>query len=224
MGKTVNFAANGGTTDGHLAEPAATAGGERKGVVVIQEWWGVNDHIKDVADRLATAGFTALAPDLYHGTVTRSPDEAGKLLMALNIAQAEKDLRGAVQHLRGLTGKPVGVVGFCMGGALSLFASCTNPDDIGACVVYYGGHPRVQFDFDRLTAPVLGHWAEWDDFANPNAARIEAALKQRGKSYESHRYPGTKHAFFNDRRPEVYDPKAAQQSWERTLAFFNAHL
>jgi carboxymethylenebutenolidase len=222
MGKTVSFAANGGSTDGYLAEPAKGKAG--KGVIVIQEYWGVNDHIKDVADRFAAAGFTALAPDLYHGKVTKSPDEAGKLLMALNIAQAEKDLRGAVAYLRGVTGKPVGVVGFCMGGALSLFAACKNGKDIGACVIYYGGHPKVEFDFDRLAAPVLGHWAEHDDFANANAVKIEAALKQRGKSYEGHRYPGTRHAFFNDTRPEVYDQKAAAQSWERTLAFFNAHL
>jgi carboxymethylenebutenolidase len=223
MGKRISFTANGGTTDGYLSEPGSEAASS-KGVIVIQEWWGLDEHIKGVADRFAKAGFTALAPDLYHGTVTKSPDEAGKLLMALNIGQAEKDLRGAVAHLRGLTGKPVGTVGFCMGGALSLFAACTNGKDVGACVIYYGGHPKVQFDFDRLTAPVLGHWAEHDDFANPNAEKIEAVLKQRGKPCEFHRYPGTKHAFFNDRRPEVYDAKAAQQSWERTVAFFNANL
>jgi carboxymethylenebutenolidase len=222
MGKKVSFAADGVSTDGYLAEAAADR--PARGVIVLQEWWGLNDHIKDVADRFAGAGFTALAPDLYHGSVTKSPDEAGKLLMALNIGQAEKDLRGAVAHLRGLTGKPVGVVGFCMGGALSLFAACKNGNDVGACVIYYGGHPKVDFDFDRLTAPVQGHWAEKDDFANPNAVRIEAALKQRGKSLDFHRYPGAKHAFFNDTRPEVYDANAAHQSWERTLAFFNAHL
>ena len=222
MGKMIGFRADGGTTDGYLSEGAS--GSVSKGVIVIQEWWGLNDHVKDVADRFAMSGFTALAPDLYHGTVTKSPDEAGKLLMALNIAQAERDLRGAVAHLRGLTGKPVGTVGFCMGGALSLFAACSNGKDIGACVLYYGGHPKVEYDFDRLTAPVQGHWAEHDDFANPNAAKIEAALKERGKKYEFHRYPGTKHAFFNDQRPEVYDEKAARQSWERTVAFFNANL
>jgi carboxymethylenebutenolidase len=222
MGKTASFTADGGTTDGYLVDPA-TAGGP-KGVIVLQEWWGLNDHIKDVAERFARAGFTALAPDLYHGTVAKSPDEAGKLLMALNIAQAETDLRGAIGHLRGLTGRPVGVVGFCMGGTLAFFAACANGADVAACVIYYGGHPKVEFDYDRLAAPVLGHWAERDDAANANAARIESALKQRGKSYEFHRYPGTKHAFFNDRRPEVYDAKAAQQSWDRTLAFFNAHL
>ena len=222
MGKMASFTADGGTTDGCLAE--STAAGVSRGVIVLQEWWGLNDHIKDVAERFARAGFTALAPDLYHGTVTTSPDVAGKLLMALNIAQAEKDLRGVVGHLRGLTGKPVGVAGFCMGGTLSFFAACANGEDVGACVIYYGGHPKVEYDYDRLTAPVLGHWAERDDTANTNAARIEAELKRRGKSCEFHRYPGTRHAFFNDQRPEVYDAKAAQQSWERTLAFFGTHL
>jgi carboxymethylenebutenolidase len=206
----------------YLSEPAP--GRAAKGVIVLQEYWGVNDHIQDVADRFAIAGLTALAPDLYHGTVARSPDEAMKLLMALNIAQAEKDLRGAVAHLWGLTGKPVGIVGFCMGGTLSFFAACANGKDVGACVIYYGGHPKVEYDYDRLTAPVLGHWAEQDNTANQNAARIEAELKRRGKSCEFHRYPGTKHAFFNDTRPEVYDREAATQSWDRTLAFFHAHL
>ena len=222
MGKMVGFRANGGTTDGYLSEPAPGSGA--KGVIVIQEWWGLNGHVKDVAERFAKAGFTALAPDLYHGTVAKSPDEAKKLLMALSIAQAETDLRGAVAHLRGLTGKPVGTVGFCMGGALSLFAACKNGKDIGACVIYYGGHSKVQYDFDGLTAPVQGHWAEHDDSANTVARQVEAALKERGKTYEFYRYPGTSHAFFNDQRPEVYDPKAAQLSWERTVSFFNAHL
>jgi carboxymethylenebutenolidase len=222
MGQVVSFAADGGRTDGYLAEPAK--GGAGKGVIVIQEWWGLNDHVKDVADRFAREGFTALAPDLYHGKVTKSPDEAGKLLMALNIGQAENDLRGAVAHLRGLTGKPVGIVGFCMGGTLSFFAACANGKDVGACVIYYGGHPKVEYDYDRLTAPVLGHWAEQDNTANQNAARIEAELTRRGKSCAFHRYPGTKHAFFNDARPEVYDKEAAQKSWDRTRAFFDAHL
>jgi len=223
MGRTVSFPSNGAATSGYLAEPAAGKG-NGKGVVVIQEWWGLNDHVKDVAERFAREGFVALAPDLYHGKVTKSPDEAGKLLMALNIAQAEKDLRGAVQYLRQLTGRPVGVVGFCMGGALALFAACANGDDIGACVVYYGGHPKVQYDFDKLKAPVLGHWAEDDDFANATAAKVEPELSKRGKKYEFHRYPGTKHAFFNDQRPEVYDQKAAEQSWQRTIRFFQENL
>jgi carboxymethylenebutenolidase len=222
-GTPAEFPSNGGSATGYLAEPAPGTG-NGKGVIVIQEWWGVNAHIRSVAERFAAEGFTALAPDLYHGKITKSPDEAGKLLMALSIAQAEKDLRGAVGYLRGLVGRPVGTVGFCMGGALSLFAACTNGDAIKACVIYYGGHPKITYDFDGLKAPVLGHWAADDAFANANVPKIEAALKQRRKPFMFHRYPGTRHAFFNDERPEVYDRAAAQKSWERTLAFFNLYL
>jgi carboxymethylenebutenolidase len=221
MGERISFPSNGGTASGYLARPKAGSG---KGVLVIQEWWGLNEHVQAVVDRLAAEGFLALAPDLYHGTVTRSPDEAGKLLMALNIAQAESDMRGAVKRLRDLSGGPVGTVGFCMGGALSLFAACTNGDDIAACVVYYGGHPKVQYDFDALRAPVLGHWAEDDAFANANVPIITDALDKRGKPYEFYSYAGTQHAFFNDTRPEVYAREAAELSWRRTVAFFREKL
>jgi carboxymethylenebutenolidase len=223
MGEMIRYPSNGGTTDAYLARPADGKGNGR-GVVVIQEWWGLVDHIKQVADRFASEGFSALAPDLYHGKVTKSPDEAGKLLMAMNIGEAEKDLRGAVDHLRGTTGKPVGIVGFCMGGALSLFGACLGGDKVGACVVYYGGHPKVQYDFDRLKAPVLGHWADKDDWANANIPGLEKAFKARGHRYEFHRYPGTTHAFFNDTRPEVYHRESAETSWQRTVAFFNGNL
>lgn len=212
----VDFPSNGQSATGYRADSPSPSG---LGVVVIQEWWGLNDHVKDVADRFAAQGFVALAPDLYRGQVTQSPDEAGKLLMALDIPRAEKDLRGAVLHLRGLTGKPVGTVGFCMGGALSLFAACTSPDDVGACVVYYGGHPKVTFDFDRLRAPVLGHWAEDDAFANATRDRCLAELTRRGKPPTFHTYPGTKHAFFNDTRPAVYSRDAAELSFSRTVEF-----
>ena len=221
MGGMVSFASNGGTASGYLARHAAEPG---RGAIVIQEWWGVNDHIMQVADRFAEAGFSALAPDLYHGKVTQSPDEAGKLLMALNLPQAERDLRGAIAHLRSLTGRPVGTVGFCMGGALSLFAACSNGESVGACVVYYGGHPKVQYDYDSLRAPVLGHWAEQDPFANANVPVFERELGRRGRAYEFHSYPGTQHAFFNDSRPDVYVRAAAELSWQRTLTFFRQHL
>ncbi|MGH2632758.1 MAG: dienelactone hydrolase family protein, partial [Tepidiformaceae bacterium] len=212
----------GGTASGYLARPN---GGSGKGIVVIQEYWGLNDNIKGIADRFAAEGFVALAPDLYHGKVAAEPDEAGKSMMAMNIAQAEKDLRGAVTYLKDLTGGPVGTVGFCMGGALSLFAACTNGDAVGACVDFYGGHPAVKYDFESLTAPVLGFWAEHDDFVNPNVPGYETALKQRGKSFEFKTYPGTQHAFFNDEHPEpTYNPGAAKDAWERTLAFFRANL
>ena len=221
MGAMVTFAANGGSASGYLAGTQASS---PRGVVVIQEWWGLDDHVKHVADRFAAEGFLALAPDLYHGKVTRSPDEAGKLLMALSIETAEKDLRGATSHLRGLTGRPVGTVGFCMGGALSLLAACTNPADVGACVVYYGGLSKVTYDFDGLRAPVLGHWAEDDASTNANVPRLEAELTRRGKPFTFHTYPGTRHAFFNDTRASVYDRPAALLSFERTLVFFRANL
>jgi carboxymethylenebutenolidase len=206
----IDFPSNGGTASGYLAEPASGPSRGR-GVVVIQEWWGLNEQIRRVADRVAASGFLAL-------------DEAGRLLMALNVAQAEKDLRGAVACLRERTGKAVGTVGFCMGGALSLFAACTNPDGVAACVVYYGGHPKVDYDFDRLRAPVLGHWAEDDAFANANLPRLESELGKRGRPFQFHHYPGTKHAFFNEDRPGVYDEKAARLSFERTIAFFSSNL
>jgi carboxymethylenebutenolidase len=221
MGESIRFASNGDEAPGWLAVPEQAAAG---GVVVIQEWWGLNDHVRQIADRFAAAGFAALAPDLYRGSVTRSPDEAGKLLMALDIERAHRDLQGAIDRVAREGGGRVGVVGFCMGGALSLFAACRAGDRIGACVVFYGGHPKVSYDFDTLRAPVLGHWAEDDDFANPNAERFEQELSQRGHPFEFHRYPGTRHAFFNDTRPEVYDAAASALSWERTLAFLRKQL
>ncbi len=221
MGEVVRFAAQGGDCEGWLARPASPNG---RGVIVIQEWWGLNDHVKEVAERFAAAGYLALAPDLYHGVVTKSPDEAGKLLMALDVARAERDLRGSVQKLKADTGRKVGTVGFCMGGALSLFAACANGDDVGACVVYYGGHPKIEFEWDGLRAPVLGHWAEHDDFANANIPRFTKELLGRGRGFDFHTYPGTKHAFFNDTRPEVHDAAAAKLSFERTLAFFAENL
>lgn len=221
MGEMVTFAANGGTATGYLAKPASGAG---KGVVVIQEWWGLNGNIKGIADRFAAEGFVALAPDLYHGKVVAEPDEAGKMLMALNIPQAGTDMQGAINYLREQTGGPVGTVGFCMGGALSLFAACNAGEGVGACVDYYGGHPAVSFNWEGLTAPLLAFWAEHDDFVNPNIPAWEAALKEHSKTYEFITYPGTQHAFFNDENESGYAPEAAADSWRRMLAFYNENL
>jgi carboxymethylenebutenolidase len=222
MGEIVTFPANGGTCSGYLAKPASGTG---KGVIVFQEWWGLNANIKGIADRFAAEGFVTLAPDMYHGKVTAEPDEAGKLLMALNIEQAGKDAKGAVAYLKGLTGGPVGTTGFCMGGALSLFTACNSGKDVGACIDYYGGHPMVKYDFAGLTAPVTGFWAEHDDFVNPNIPAIETGVKGTGVKYESITYPGTQHAFFNDERTDGgFDQKAADDSWKRSLAFFRANL
>lgn len=221
-GKMVEFPANGGTTPGYLATPAA---GKGPGVIVIQEWWGLVGHIKKVCDRLAAEGFTALAPDVYHGKTATEPDEAGKLLMALNIAQAEKDLRGAAKFLaaHSSTAK-IGAVGFCMGGQLALFATTLNPT-VGACVNFYGIHPNVKPDYRKLSGPVLGLFAEKDTFVTPQVARdTDAAIKKAGKQSEIHIYPNVDHAFFNDERPDIYNKAAADDAWRRTLGFFRQHL
>jgi carboxymethylenebutenolidase len=220
----VEFKSNGGTAAGYLAVPESGSGA---GVVVIQEWWGLVPHIKNVCERFAAEGFVALAPDLYHGRATTSPDEAGKLMMALNIEQAEKDLRGAIRYLlahESVRGERVGTIGFCMGGALSLYAASKN-ERVGACVVFYGGHPKVKPDLENMRAPLLGFYAERDDFATPAAAReLEAKLTALGKSAEIHVYDDADHAFFNDDRPEVFNATAAADAWQRTLRFFREHL
>jgi carboxymethylenebutenolidase len=223
-GQMVKFASNGGSTNGYLSIPEK---GNGPGVIVLQEWWGLVEHIKDVCDRFAAAGYVALAPDLYHGQMTKSPDEAGKLMMALRVDEAEKDLRGAIKYLvsyQATTGEKVGTIGFCMGGALSLYAASKNPQ-VGACVVFYGIHPNVKPDLPHLQAPVLGIYAENDKGTPPTVARqLEAELNRLGKSVEMHIYPGTDHAFFNDTRPEVYKAQAAEDAWRRTLEFFARHL
>ncbi|HEU4595906.1 MAG TPA: dienelactone hydrolase family protein [Pyrinomonadaceae bacterium] len=223
-GEMVEFESNGGVARGYLSTPE---GGSGPGVIVLQEWWGLVPHIKDVADRFAGEGFVALAPDLYHGKSTTSPDEAGKMMMALDIARAEQDLRGAVKYLLGreaVEGAKVGTVGFCMGGVLSLYAASKN-EEVGACVVFYGIHPKVEPDLENLSAPVLGLYAERDQSVPPAAVReLESRLKALGKSAEMHIYPGTDHAFFNDARPEVFNPEAASDAWRRTVEFLRRNL
>src|SRR5262245_7460535 len=223
-GQMVEFPSNGGKASGYLSAPAS---GKGPGVIVIQEWWGLVPHIKEVADRFAKEGFVALAPDLYHGESTKSPDEAGKLMMALRIDEAEKDLRGAINYLlshEATTGNKVGTVGFCMGGALSLYAASKN-SQVGACVVFYGIHPNVKPDLANLQAQVLGIYAERDAYVPPSAVHeLEAQLKQHGKSVEMHIYPGMDHGFFNDTRPDVYNEAAANDAWRRTVTLCNERL
>jgi len=221
-GKMLEFPSNGGKTTGYLATPAS---GKGPGVLVLQEWWGLVKHIKNVADRFAAEGFTALAPDLYHGKTADEPDAAGKLFMALNIGQAEKDLRGAVDHLASQSStKKVGAVGFCMGGQLALFAGTVNPK-VGAVVDFYGIHPNVKPDYAKLGGPVLGLFAEKDQFVKPDDARaVDAAIKKAGQTSQIHIYPNVDHAFFNDERKDVYDKAAAEDAWKRTLTFFRQHL
>jgi len=209
---------------GYLAVPASGSG---MGVIVLQEWWGLVPHIKTVADRFAEAGYVALAPDLYKGTQTTSPDEAGRLFMALNIEQTAKDLEGSAQFLlnhEAVTGSRLGIVGFCMGGQLALLAG-TVIESVGAIVDFYGIHPKVNLDFSRLSAPVLGLFAEKDNFVPPDAvAALQASIQQANGSIETHIYPDVDHAFFNDTRPEVYNAIAATDAWDRTLNFLHRQL
>lgn len=220
----IEFKANGTTASGYLAIPESGSG---KGVIVLQEWWGLVPHIKDVADRFAAAGYVALAPDLYDGVSTKSPDEAGKLFMALNIAETDKKLRGAIDYLLAndaVTGEKVGTVGFCMGGMLSLFAATKN-ENVGACVVFYGIHQAVKLELDGLQAPVLGLYAENDESVPPSAVTgLEAKLLAHDKTCEFKIYEDADHAFFNDTRPEVYHEDYAKDAWERVLSFYEENL
>ncbi len=226
MGEMVSFQSNGKEASGYLALPAA---GRGPGVIVIQEWWGLVDHIKDVADRFAIEGFVALAPDLYHGVETAEPDEAGKLMMAMSLERAARDMTGAVDYLLdhpSTTGTGVGAVGFCMGGGLVLWLSTLKPEVL-ACVPFYGAIPweSMQPDYGRARAGYLGHYAEEDDWATQESARkLEAHLQELGREATFHFYPGTGHAFFNDDRPEAHHPEAAALAWQRTLAFMRRQL
>lgn len=201
----------------------ATAGQGRPGVVVIQEWWGLNDQICGVADRFARAGFNALAPDLYQGRVTQQPDEASHLMNGLDFPGAtHQDIRGAVDHLRGLGGK-VAAMGFCMGGALTIAAAVHVPN-LAAGVCFYGIPPKEFADPANIRIPLQCHFASRDDWCTPAAAdALEAAMRAAGNPPELHRYEGD-HAFFNERRADVYDADAAGLAWERTVAFLGKHL
>lgn len=225
MGEMVEFPSNGMTGEGYLATPE---GGSGPGVVVIQEWWGLVPHIKDVCDRFAAVGFVALAPDLYHGEVATEPDEAGKQMMALKLDRAGKDMSGAVDFLKERsTGSGVGVTGFCMGGGLALVLACQRPDAVVAVAPFYGviAWPDAQPDWGAITASVQGHYAEKDDFANPESVKaLEQKLAGLGKDVEMFIYPGCDHAFFNDTRPEVYNAEAAALAWQRATRFFRARL
>jgi carboxymethylenebutenolidase len=223
QGQMIEFRANGRTTPGYLN----THAGAGPGLIVVQEYWGLVDHIKQLADRFASEGFITLAPDLYHGQQTRSPDEAGKLLMALNIAGAAIDLAGAADHLLALPSvrpKKVGTVGFCMGGQLALFAAQEYPDRIAAAVDFYGVHPHTPIDPSKLRVPALAHFGRRDNTVKEADAR---ALAERyravGAAFEAHFYDAG-HAFFNDSRPQVFDQPSADLAWQRTLDFLRAHL
>lgn len=230
MGKTVEFQrADGGALQGYLAEAANPVGA----LVVIQEWWGLNDQIRGVAERLAGAGFTALVPDLYRGKSTVEAEEAHHLMTGLDFGDAaSNDVRGAVQFLKGLkagSGK-VGVTGYCMGGALTILSSMLVPE-ADAGVVWYGYPPLDYVDAAKIRMPLMAHWATQDQaFAIDGVDALEARLREAGVRYEGHRYLA-QHAFANEtaqgpRRLGItqYDAAWAQLAWDRTLRFFGQTL
>jgi carboxymethylenebutenolidase len=230
MGRNVSFERpDGRSVQAYLAEPAQPAGAP--GLVVIQEWWGLNDQIRGVADRFAGEGYRALVPDLYRGRSTLDAKEAEHLMTGLNFGDAAgQDIRGAVQHLKAGGGK-CGVTGFCMGGALTLLAAVHVPE-VDAAVTWYGYPPLEFVDATRIKAPLMGHWAIRDEFFTvAGVDALEARLRAAGVSFEFHRYDA-RHAFFNETQVEggrllpalEYEPAAAALAWSRTLAFFARHL
>jgi carboxymethylenebutenolidase len=225
MGKNVEFPSNGHTCQGYLATPPD--GGRGPAVVVIQEWWGLVDHIRDVVDRFANEGFVAIAPDLYHGKTTQSPDDAGKMLMELDAERAAREIAGAGAYALQqpeCTSTKYAVVGFCMGGALAQYAATKDPEHVGAAASFYGGFKKVTPDWDKLQAPLLLIYGGNDQGVPAEQGRaLQAKLEQLGKTSELVIYPGADHAFFNDVRPN-YKPDAAADAWRRTLELFRRSL
>jgi carboxymethylenebutenolidase len=217
MGQRVEFPSNAHNCVGYFA-------GKGPAVVVIQEWWGLVPHIEDVVDRFAKEGFAAIAPDLYHGKVAKSPDQAEKLKMELDIDRAEREIAGAGEWLKKQgTSKKYGVVGFCLGGALAQYVG-TKEANVGAVVSFYGGFQKAQRDWKNLRAPILLIYGEKDQSVPPEQGRqLEQQLKNMGKKVDLVIYPGADHAFFNDTRP-VYKPDAASDAWRRTIDFFRSTL
>ncbi len=217
MGAMINYTCpDGSTTDGYLAD----ADDPKAAVVVLQEWWGLNDQIKGVVDRFAKAGYTALAPDLYEGRVTKDADEASHMMTGLDfIGASQQDVRGALQYLKQATGQKTTVLGFCMGGALTIIAGAKLPE-CDACVCYYGIPPKEAADPATIPVPFLGHFATQDDWCTPEAvAQLKSDMKKARGPVEIHEYEG-EHGFFNETR-DVYNQEAADLSWTRTLEFLS---
>lgn len=224
MGQRVEFPSNGHTCQGYFA-PAAS--GQGPAVVVIQEWWGLVPHIEDLVDRFAAAGFTAIAPDLYHGQTTKSPDDATKLLMELDVERAHKEIAGAADYVLGrpeCSSSKFGVVGFCMGGALAQFEATRNPK-VGAAVSFYGGFKKVPLEWENLNAPLLLIFGGNDKGVPASQGlELQKQLRAMGKTVDAAVYESADHAFFNDTRPEVYNAEAAADAWRRTIELFRQNL
>ena len=223
MGEAVQFDSTAGQASGYLARPAGGTAGA--GVVVIQEWWGLVPHIEDVAERFASLGYLALAPDLYHGESTVEAEEAHHLMEGLDWGRAAQELAGAVSYLREVGGvSRVGVVGFCMGGALTVIAAATAPG-VDAYAAFYGFPPAGAAPVDAITAPGLIIFGEHEEFFSvPDAQAFAERQREQGRQAEVVVYPGAGHAFFNDTRPEAYHAASAPDAWRRTTELFEQHL
>jgi carboxymethylenebutenolidase len=223
-GRQIQIESEDGALGGYVAVPAT---GQGPGVLVLQEWWGLVPQIRSVCDRLARAGFVALAPDLYRGESTADPDAAGRLMMELEIERAGRDLGAAVEALRRqpeTDGATIGCIGFCMGGQLALYGACQRPE-IGAVVDCYGVHPKVTLDLEHCRARILGIFAGHDEFIPASAvAELESALDRAGLSHTLLTYEGVQHAFLNDARPDVFDADAAARAWRDIESFLKAEL
>ncbi len=224
--QNTTFPSGDGSAHGFLALPES---GRGPGLIVIQEWWGLTDHIAQVCDRLAREGFVALAPDLFGGRVAHDADEAGRLMSELPVEQAARDLGGAVDFLlqhEAVTSSTVGVVGFCMGGGFALLLAAQQGDKVGAAVPYYGVGPAVPSTYEGLTAAVQGHYGERDDFYPADAAREQAEQIRRGSGAEvEFFFYDAAHAFHNDTNAlGTYSPEDARTAWSRTVEFLRAKV
>ncbi|MBI4528047.1 MAG: dienelactone hydrolase family protein [Deltaproteobacteria bacterium] len=225
----IKFPSTDGTPiGGYLTRPKKD--GSLPAVVVIHENRGLNDHIRDVARRLAKAGYVALAPDLLTrqgGTASfATPDDAIAAIRKVDEDTITKDLTGAINYLKGqnfVRSNKIGVVGFCWGGGNSLLIATRNRD-LAAAVVYYGRSPKNLDDVQNISGAVLGHYGEKDQPITSAVPKLEAAMKKHGKSFEYKVYPGAPHAFNNDTNPQRYNASAAKEAWDRTLEFFKKHL
>ena len=219
---------DGKSIQGYLAEPVGVA--NAPGVVVIQEWWGLDDEVKSVADRLAKAGYRALVPDLYRGKLALEAKEAEHLMGDLNFGDAaSQDIRGAVQYLKASGSKKVAVTGFCMGGALTVLSACNVPE-LDGTVVWYGYPPLEYVDAKAIAKPMVAHWAIHDDFfAIAGVDQLAAKLNEAGVQYDFYRYDA-KHAFANPKSdsrglpPLAYNEAAAKLAWDRTFTFLKQTL
>jgi carboxymethylenebutenolidase len=217
----VEFKAEGGPGKGYLASPEKPRGG----VLVLHAWWGLNDFFKSFANKLASQGFLALAPDLHDGALAKSVGEAKDLKSKIDDARIKQIVFGAADYLRSdpsISGRKIGVVGFSMGAAWSLLLSTLKPENVGAVVAFYGSYP---IDFSKAQASYLGHFVpddEWEPIADVRAT--EEKIRGAGKHVTFHFYPGTKHWFFEENRPLEYNRDASDLAWKRTIEFLDNKL